>query len=288
MNVIWGVMRWGDWGAKMKATQVLELIESGIAHGVTTFDHADIYGGYTTEALFGDALKLKPALRDQIQLVTKCGIVYPDPSKPHIGLKHYNTSASYIRAQVEQSLRNLNTDYIDRLLIHRPDILLDAGEVGAEVQQLKLEGKIRGFGVSNFEFHELEHLHIHCDIEEHQIEISPLELRAFENGLLNQCHRLKIPMTAWSPLAGGRVLRPESDRELRVAVELDAWGKEHGFSRGEAALSWLATHPAQLIPIIGTTKPERLPGILKAVNTPMNHQDWFRIWTASKGEKVPL
>ena len=126
------------------------LIETGLEHGITDYDHADIYGGYTTEALFGDALKGHSSLRDKLTLITKCGIAYPHDSQPQLKLKHYNTTAAYVRHRVEESLRFLRTDHIDRLLIHRPDMLLDSEEVAQSVEDLKQSGKIRSFGVSNF------------------------------------------------------------------------------------------------------------------------------------------
>ena len=145
MRLIWGVMRWGVWGANLNPTQVRSLIETGLENGITDYDHADIYGGYTTEALFGNALEGHSSLRDKLTLITKCGIAYPHDSQPQLKLKHYNTSGAYMRHRVEESLRFLRTDYIDRLLIHRPDVLLDGEEVAQTVEDLKKSGKIRSF-----------------------------------------------------------------------------------------------------------------------------------------------
>lgn len=287
MRLIWGVMRWGVWGANLNPTQVRSLIETGLENGITDYDHADIYGGYTTEALFGDALEGHSSLRDKLTLITKCGIAYPHNSQPQLKLKHYNTSGTYMRHRVEESLRFLRTDYIDRLLIHRPDVLLDGEEVAQTVEDLKKSGKIRSFGVSNFSPTKAEMLHQCTPLEEHQVEIHPLHLLPFEDGTLDQCQQHNWSPTAWSPLAGGKVLNPTTEREQRVAEALGRVGANYNLDRAQTAIAWLMKHPAGIRPILGTANASRLPGMIQAAETDLDIQDWYEVWSASTGENVP-
>lgn len=150
-RIIQGFWRLAEWN--MTKQELLSFIEECMDMGITTFDHADIYGGYTCEGLFGEALQLKPSLRENMQIVTKCGIAPPSPKFPERYVAHYNTNAEHIIKSAEDSLQNLHTDYIDVLLIHRPDPFMDPNEVAEAFSRLKQEGKVRHFGVSNFYLH---------------------------------------------------------------------------------------------------------------------------------------
>ncbi|HRF38091.1 MAG TPA: aldo/keto reductase, partial [Saprospiraceae bacterium] len=183
--IVTGVMKWGLWGRQMGTTQMLHLIEASVEAGATTFDHADIYGHYTTEAEFGAALKNRPELRSRIQLVTKCGICLPGPHRQY-GLKHYDTSAAHIRRSTEQSLRNLHTDYIDLLLIHRPDPLMHPQEVAETFEALRSEGKVLHFGVSNFSPAQLETLAAFTPVVTNQVQANAMHLAPFSDGTFDQ------------------------------------------------------------------------------------------------------
>lgn len=285
-RLIWGVMRWGSWGANLDPNQVLSLVEHGLAEGINTFDHADIYGDHTTEALFGKALQGRNALRDKLFLTSKCGIVIPHTGAPLIEVKHYNTTAVYIRNQVEASLRNLGTDRLDRLLIHRPDVLLDPNEVAQTMEALKGEGKVLSFGVSNFSPAELAVLNKAITLEEHQVEISPLHLNAFDDGTVTQAMEHGIPLTAWSPLSGGGLFAPATESAERTGAVLISLAERHNCDPAQVALAWILKHPARIRPIVGTAQKGRLSSYVKSESLVLTHEEWYAVWCASKGKEV--
>lgn len=219
-RIIQGFWRLADWN--MSDQELLSFVESCMEMGITTFDHADIYGGYTCESLFGEALQLKPHLRDQMQIITKCGIAPPSPKFPDRYVAHYNTSADHIVQSAEQSLKNLHTDYIDVLLIHRPDPFMDPAEVAKAFSRLKQDGKVRHFGVSNFLPSQLNMLSSYLDFPliTNQIEVSPMQLEHFEKGTIDQCQEKRIAPMIWSPLAGGEIFKGESERAVRLRETL--------------------------------------------------------------------
>ncbi|MFM8962476.1 MAG: aldo/keto reductase family oxidoreductase, partial [Sphingomonadales bacterium] len=213
-----GCMRWGVWGENFTTSQYEQKINQCLEIGLDIFDHADIYGHYTTEADFGKALKGNTSLRSQIKIITKCGINMLTPNRPHHAIKSYDTSAAHIIKSVEQSLQNFNTDYIDTLLIHRPDILIDVEEVGATITALKKAGKIKSFGVSNFTTSQVALLQKYIPVEHHQVEISVTNLNAFENGILDQCQLDKIEAQSWSPMGNG-IFTENTDQHSRILAQ---------------------------------------------------------------------
>lgn len=204
-RIIHGLWRLADWNQSKEDT--LSLIQYNIENGITTFDHADIYGSYTCEALFGEALNLQPSTREKMEIVTKCGIVLPSDNRPEHKTHHYNTSKKHILTSVENSLQNLKTDYIDLLLVHRPDPFMNGEEVAEAFTQLKDEGKVRHFGVSNFKNHQWNMLqsYLPFPLITNQIELSAYNLENFEDGTLNLCQEKRVAPMAWSPLAGGAI-----------------------------------------------------------------------------------
>lgn len=282
-----GCMRWGTWGAQFNAQQYASMISECIENGITSFDHADIYGGYTTEEEFGNALKLSPSLRSKIQIITKCGICMPATNRPRYEIKYYDTSAKHIIASAEQSLKNFGTDYIDLLFIHRPSPLLNADEVAAAITSLKKDGKILSFGVSNFLPHQVNMLAKNIDIAYNQLEISILHLPPFTDGSLDNCMEKGIVPMAWAPLGGG-VFNDESHPRFRAIVkEAESLGEKYDTGINEILIAWLLCHPAGIIPVVGTTKLERLLQAKQAYKIKLSQQDWFRLYTASLGEDVP-
>lgn len=281
---IHGSWRLADW--KYSSKKTLDLIEHAMECGITTFDHADIYGGYTCETLFGDALNEKPSLRYQMELVTKCGIVLPSEQRP----KHYNTTKSHIIASVEQSLRNLRTDYIDLLLIHRPDPFMDPHETANAFVQLKEAGKVRHFGVSNFKDHQWRMLESHMTfpLVTNQLELSAYHLENFEDGTLHLCQEKRIAPMAWSPLAGGSIFNGADEKADRLRQTLQDVGHEIGADGiDEVLYAWLIRHPAQIMPIIGSGKKERIDAAVKSLDLLLNHDQWFAILHSSMGHSVP-
>jgi predicted oxidoreductase len=280
-----GCMRWGVWGENFTTSQYEQIINQCLEIGLDIFDHADIYGHYTTEADFGKALKGNTSLRSQIKIITKCGINMLTPNRPQHAIKSYDTSAAHIIKSVEQSLQNFHTDYIDTLLIHRPDILIDVEEVGATITELKKAGKIKSFGVSNFTTSQVALLQKYIPVEHHQVEISVTNLNAFENGILDQCQLEKIEAQSWSPMGNG-LFTENTEQHTRILAEADSLSKGYECSINQILLAFLYAHPSQIVPIIGTTKFERISEAKKAMEIELKREDFYKLWTASTGKEV--
>jgi predicted oxidoreductase len=279
-------MRWGIWGAGFSTNQYAGMIDACLQSGISAFDHADIYGDYTTEAEFGEVLKENPALRQHITLITKCGIRMMTPNRPSHSIKSYDTSREHIIASVEQSLRNFHTDYLDVLLIHRPDPLLDPADVAEAIELLKQQGKILSFGVSNFLPHQTDLLAKYTLIEYNQVEISILKLDAFNDGTLQNCMRNKIIPMAWAPLGGGLFTDDSHPRFRSISATASALAEKYNTGLNEILLAWLHKHPSGIVPVIGTTKLERLLQAKAATAIELERDDWFRLLQASTGEEV--
>lgn len=286
-RIVAGCMNWGEWGANLTIDQVQGLIEDCLAIDVTTFDHADIYGHYTTETLFGNALKQRPSLREKMQLVTKCGIKLVTPNRPDTIIKSYNTSKDYIVSSAEQSLQNLNTDYIDLFLIHRPSPLMNPEEIAEAFTKLKNEGKVLRFGVSNFTIRQFEMLHKFIPLVTNQIEVSPLHLDPFVDGTLDQCIAKNVKPMGYSTLAGGKFfLKQPEDRIMRINKEVSILAKKYNVAPDQILTSWIIKHPSGILPIIGSTKISRIKSAVDALAIKITDEEWFMIWEASIGEEV--
>jgi predicted oxidoreductase len=282
--IVAGTWRLNEWkldtpGLVRWTLQVLEL-------GITSFDHADVYGGYSVEAAFGNALAASPGLRDRMQLVTKCGIKLLSPARPLHAVKHYDTSRAHITASVENSLRALRTDRIDLLLIHRPDALTDADEVAQTFAQLRADGKVLHFGVSNHLPSQFALLHRRLPLVTNQIEFSPLNLSALTDGTLDQAQDLGAQPMVWSPLAGGRLLAAQDEQALRVRGVLEALGRAHGVSAATMVYAWIRRHPSRPIPITGSGRIEALRDAVAALELQLTAEDWTRVWQASMNREV--
>ncbi len=281
---VMGYWRLMDWN--MSAQQLVSFIEEHLDLGVTTVDHADIYGGYQCEAAFGEALKRSPALRQRMEIVTKCGIA--TTAKAEHALGHYITDRDHIISSAEQSLTNLATDYLDLLLIHRPDPLMDADDVAEAFLALHQSGKVRHFGVSNFTPAQFALLQsrLPFTLATNQVEISPVHQPLLLDGTLDQLQQLRIRPMAWSCLGGGRLFNDEAFQPLRgelaqVAQELNAETIE------QVVYAWILRLPSQPLPIIGSGKIERVRSALAAEQLAMTRQQWFRIRKAALGYDVP-
>lgn len=283
-RLIHGCWRLADWGYSPE--QLLSLIEFCLERGITTFDHADIYGDYTCESRFGEALALKPSLRGQIEIVTKCGIKLPSK----YGMKLYDTSKNHIIASVEQSLRHFHTDYIDVLLIHRPDPFMNPEEVAEAFLQLKQDGKVRYFGVSNFKRSQWEMLqsYLPFPLVTNQIEVSAYRLENLEDGTVDLCLEKRVPPMVWSPLAGGAIFSADDDRAVRLRRTLEQVQEELGAGTiDEVLYAWLLVHPARMMPIVGSRKRERIERAVRALSLPLSRVQWFAILQSSMGHDVP-
>jgi predicted oxidoreductase len=281
-----GCMRWGKWGAEFSTAAYRQIIEECLQHGINSFDHADIYGDYTTEAEFGRALKEDLSLRQHIKLITKCGIQMLAANRPEHAVKSYNTSREHIIASAERSLKNFGTEYLDVLLIHRPDPLLDPVEVAEAVTHLKQQGKILSFGVSNFLPHQVDLLAAQTEINYNQIEISVIQLAAFSNGMLENCMKHAITPMAWAPLGGGLLSDEAHPRFRSITATASELALKYDTGLNEILLAWLHTHPSNIISVIGTTKIERLVQAKVAASIRLEREDWFKMLAAATGEDV--
>jgi predicted oxidoreductase len=281
-RLVYGMWRLGD-DTDTSPAHVQAKVEACLAQGITTMDQADIYGGYTAEALFGAALKAAPGLRDKIEIVTKCDIVAPVGRHAGARVKHYDTSAAHITASVEASLREMATDRIDLLLIHRPDPLIDPDDTGVALDALVTAGKVRAVGVSNFRPWDMELLQsrMTARLVTNQIELSLSAHEAFVNGDIAYLHQHRIAPMAWSPLAGGGLA---SAAGLRA--KLDALGADCGTDWSAVAVAWLLHHPAGIIPVMGTNTLSRIARISDALRVPMDRQTWYELYTLALGREV--
>lgn len=279
-----GAWRMADWGMTPQAR--LTWIEACLDLGITTFDHADIYGAYTAEALFGEALALKPALRQRMQIVSKCGIKLVGPNRPQHRIKSYDTSPEHVMASVNASLKALQTDHLDVLLIHRPDALMDVAELAHCFESLRTSGKVRHFGVSNFTPSQFELLHKCIPLVTNQIECSPLHLEPFTDGTLDQAQSLGLPPMIWSPLAGGKLFHSADDAALRVRTVLERVANECNSSVTAVACAWLMRHPSQPIPVLGSQRVQAYEAAASAIHFKMDRETWYEIWSAGAGRDV--
>ena len=283
-----GFWRLAEW--KVSEAELLAFVEGCLELGITTLDHADIYGDYRCEELFGSVLRARPEWRDRLQFVTKCGIRLISTGRPENKVKHYDTGKEHILASVDNSLKALCTDRIDVLLIHRPDPCMDPDDTAAAFNELKEAGKVLHFGVSNFTPSQFELLasRLPFPLVTNQVEFSVLNMDVLADGTIDQCLRLRTAPMAWSPFGGGRLFSEKSEQADRVRNVLTAVGEKlGGAALDQVALAWVLYHPAQFVPILGTGKLDRVRQAAEAVELPLSHQQWFAIWEASQGREVP-
>ena len=269
--------------------RVRQKIDACLAAGITTFDHADIYGHYTCEGLFGRALAEAPALRDRMEIITKCGINAVCDNRPGVRVNHYDSSAAAIERCVERSLRELHTDRIDLLLIHRPDWLTSAEETARGLQRVMQTGKVKHVGVSNYNPHQFALL-TRCLGQvpaTNQIEVSLLRMEAITDGTLDQCQAAEVHPMAWSPLAGGRLITGEQPEAQRARAALARIAAEYGASAEQIALAWVAALPSRPQVVIGTNQLDRIRDAAGSTRLTLERQHWYELWTAAQGRNVP-
>jgi len=283
-SLVVGTMTWGCWGSALNPTEMANRIEGALELGLNRFDHADIYGDYTTEAEFGAALKQANVVREDIELITKCGIQMTRGRANKV--KHYQYDTAYIIESAEQSLRNLRTDYLDLFLLHRPSPLLDTEEVGLAVAALLDKGKIKSFGLSNFLPHQVESVMRFAPVEANQIQCSITHTDSMYDGTLDQAKHLNIEPMAWSPL-GVLFKNPDDEAVVRIRAVVDDLMKKYDTDLAGLALAFLAKHPSKISPVVGTTQINRLAEAKKGFEIELDLEDWFVLLEAAMGTRVP-
>jgi predicted oxidoreductase len=283
-----GAWRFVDAG--LDAVAIRNLVAAAVDLGLTTVDHADIYGDYQVEARFGEALRDAPDLKRRLQIVTKCDIKLVSGRRPAHRLKHYDTSRAHIVAAADASLQALGVERIDLLLLHRPDPLMDADETAAAFDELIAAGKVAHVGVSNFGRAQFDLLasRLKAPLVTNQIELSLFNPAPFADGTLDDCQRLRIAPMAWSPLGGGRLFRHDDPQAGRLRGALEVVRAELGAgSIEQVAYAWLLAHPARIVPVTGTTRIERLRDAAQAIHHRLDRLQWFALWEAAIGQPVP-
>ncbi len=287
-ELVQGYWRLVDWN--MSAQERLTFLKQHIELGVTTVDHADIYGNYECDRLFGEAVALDKSVRDQIEIVTKCNIMLCGDKTPERKVNHYNSSKEHIIASAENSLKNLQVDNIDVLLLHSADVLINADEVAEAFAQLKADGKVNHFGVSNFTPRGFELLQSRLDapLVTNQVEIKPLNFEVAHDGTLDLMQTVRTRPMAWSCLGGGSIFTGSTEQAERVRSELELLKEELGASSIDQVIyAWVRKLPSNPLPIIGSGKIERVEAAVESLKLEMTNEQWYRVWIASKGHGVP-
>lgn len=289
-RIVFGMWRLSDWSLSVSERQ--GLIEAALTLGVTSFDHADIYGDYRAESLFGEVLAAAPHLREHMQLVSKCGIKLMSPHRPDHRLKCYDTSFGHIVASVERSLRILQTEYIDLLLLHRPDPLMNADEVAHAFMELRRAGKVRHFGVSNFSPAQFDLLQDRLSangmsLVTNQVECSLLQLSPVYDGTFDQAQQLRCAPMLWSPLAGGRIFTGSDSVARRIRECLVRLGNELGESDTSVLIAWLLALPCRPLPIVGSRRIDVLRDSVRACHLKLANDQWFELLQSALGSEVP-
>ena len=277
-------MNWGVWDKNLSTSEMESTINICLENKITTFDHADIYGAYTTEASFGKAFASSKIARESLQFISKCGIQYVCENRNN-KIKHYDYSKDYLIWSVENSLKNLQTDYLDVLLLHRPSPLMQADEIAESVTKLKSEGKIIDFGVSNFTASQTELIRQKTEIRYNQVSFSATNYEPMVDGSLDYMQINTIQPMSWNPL--GTVFREDNEQTRRLKKLLASLVSKYHFGADTLLLAWILKHPAKVIPVAGTVNVARIQQLMKATQLELEKEDWFAIWTESRGNKVP-
>jgi predicted oxidoreductase len=279
-ELIAGTMTWGVWGKNFDKNEMIATMNCCLENGISTFDHADIYGEYSTEASFGNAFAESKIDRKKIQLISKCGIQTENRS----GIKHYDYSSKHIVWSAEQSLKNLQTDYLDLLLLHRPSPLMEVDEIANAIEKLKSEGKILDFGVSNFTPSQVDLIQTKTKVNYNQIQFSATHFEAMLDGNLDYMQVQNIRPMVWNPL--GTVFKSDDEKAIRVKKIASELALKYDCELDVLLLAWILKHPSKILPVFGTTEQKRISKLMKATKIEIDLKDWFAIYSASLGKKV--
>lgn len=282
--IVAGTMNWGIWDKNLPASEMAHMIHLCLENGISTFDHADIYGSYTTEATFGEGFVQTAIPREKIQLISKCGIQHIAPNRQN-KVKHYNYDKDYIIWSAEQSLKNLKTDYLDVLLLHRPSPLMQADEIAEAIEKLKSEGKIVDFGLSNFTASQTELIRQKTEVSYNQIQFSATHFDPMLDGSFDYMQLHGIRPMSWNPL--GTVFREDNEQTRRLKKLFAKLVNKYHYGADTIMLAWIMQHPAGVIPVAGTVNVARIQALMKAVELKLDREDWFAVWAESMGADVP-
>lgn len=285
-QVVMGCMRIVE--SKISEEELLNLVEKCLDMGVTSIDHAPVYGGYTCEKIFGDAvLRKRPELRKKMQLITKAGIICP--GREGNRTIYYNSTKAEILKEMDESLQKLGTDHVDLLLVHRPDPLCDPQETADALETLVKQGKALHVGVSNFMPSQMTMLQSKMNIPlvTNQMELSVKNTENFFNGVVDDAFTRNIPMMAWSPLGGGSVFKGENEQSVRLRSVLGEIAQDHQVSMDAVMYAWLFVHPVRIAAITGTMNEDRICTAVEATQLTLSYDEWYRILEASRGYSVP-
>ncbi|MBT8141307.1 MAG: aldo/keto reductase [Gammaproteobacteria bacterium] len=282
-KLVQGYWRLAEWG--LSAQECLAFMKEHINLGITTVDHAHVYGNPPCESLFGEALKLEPSLREQIEIVSKCGIVLGSKNN----IPHYDSSKQAIISSAELSLSRLGIDYLDVLLIHRPDFLMDADEICEAFHQLRSDGKVKYFGVSNFTSAQMSLLQSRLDIPlvTNQIELNPVNVGVLDTGILENLQQTRTRPMAWSCLGGGEIFNPKTEKTKRIVDELKKIANELNIdSIDQLIYAWVMKMPSNPVPILGTGNISRIKKAVDSLQLSLTREQWYRMLSASRGHDV--
>lgn len=284
-ELIWGSMRIFDAQDFHDPKKLAKFLSQLIDKGITSWDTADIYGGYTVEEQLGRAIALLSKNRDCYQVITKCGIQLISKNRLENRVHHYNTCADYIMDSAEKSLKKLQLDVLDVYLIHRPDYLADADEIALALDKLCESGKVKSIGVSNYMPSQWDLLQsrLHNRLCTNQIEFSPLYLKPIFNGMFDQAQQHKVRPMIWSPFAGGRIFQSNP----RLLTKISEIGQKYAISEAAVIIAWVMRHPTRPMPIIGSNKMSRIDEAIAGSRIHLDIQDWYEITEAASNQEVP-
>lgn len=280
-EAIYSFYRW-DGDASKNSLEMEKIVQQCLELGINTFDHADYYGNYSCEELFGKLIKEKRFKRDDLVLFTKCGLRVPHSSQPDIRTHHVDTSAARIRKSIEESLRKLNTDYIDIFLLDHLDPISSIEETALALEQSLKAGKIRNIGVANFSVfqHRLLSAHLHSAVVTHHLELNLLNTAPLDNGQMDYIKQKYMRPLASAPVAAGRIASGSDPVAVRLREKLKTYAAKYDKDLESIAVAWLIKLGA--LPLIGTKEEQRIRNIVNAFDIELDHQDWYDIYQATK------
>ena len=281
--LIAGTMKWGEWGKKYNTAEMQRVINCCLQNNISSFDHADIYGDYSTEAAFGKAFNEMNIPRNEVQFISKCGIQLLGGIRKNT-VKHYDYSKAYIINSVEQSLRNLHTEYLDLFLLHRPSPLMQSDEIAEAINKLKHDGKILSFGLSNFSAAQTALVNQKIIVEYNQIEFSVTHSDALQNGSFDYMQINNIRPMCWSPL--GTVFTKINEQTAAIKKVIAVLSAKYDAPADVILLAWILRPPANILPVFGTADIARINCLMKATTIQMDLKDWFVLWEAGMGREV--
>ncbi len=281
-SAIYGFYRWRP--EDLKQTQMDRIVGLCLDLGINTFDHADIYGGYHAEELFGKVVREKGVKREDIVLFTKAGLALPSFENKDVRVKHRNSSPEHLLKSLDNSLRNLRTDYIDIFLLNEFDAVADLEETALALEKIKTSGKARHIGVTNFTVfqHQLLSSFLRIPLVTNHIELNLLNTHAFDNGQIDYMKQRFTKPLATSPLAEGRIAESTGKIPLRLRGKLEDLTSKYKVHFESIAIAWLVKLGA--LPIIGTLNEQRIHHIASAFDITLDRQDWYELYNIAKDE----